>query len=156
MEAIREVGLDWRDAIEELGLYNGKNGSQQSATANSISNISYDQADAITGILLGHTIIFEQIKAILLGMDVDDVGNIVQQGGVSPETSELTLLNANAELLFAVNSETRDIAADSRDILAGMAIHVEEIRDGMVETVVPRIKNIDDNLTKVYKIVEAQ
>ena len=157
LEAIRNVGLEWRDAIEELGLYNGKNGrNQQSASANGISNISYDQADAITGILLGHTIIFEQIKAILLGMEVDDAGNIIQQGGVSPETSELTLLNANAELLFAVNSETRDIAADSRDILAGMAIHVEEIRDGMVDTVVPRIKNIDDNLTKVYKIVEAQ
>lgn len=130
--AIRTSAEGIRDQIEALGLYNGKNGEQQSATANSAQSITYEQADAIEGILLGHTILFEQGK------------------------EELTLLNVKGEQILLLTTEARDIAADSRDILAGMAIHVEEIRDGVVDTIVPRIKNIDTNLTKVYKLVEAQ
>lgn len=69
------------------------------------------------------------------------------------DNANTTFLTIKAEQLSVLATEHRDIAADSRDILAGMAIHVEEIRDGVVDTIVPRIKNIDDNLENVYRIV---
>lgn len=120
------------NALKQIGLLKGTPSSEQSATANGIQQITSDQASAIEGRLTAIQIAQEQM---------------LQQE---------TLMTAKAEQLLYNGNEIRDIAADSRDILAGMAIHVEEIRDGMVETLVPRIKNIDETLTKVKKLVEEQ
>lgn len=130
-QEIMQIGTSIRDAVGELGLNENSN-DKQSATFNSAQNITYEQADAIAGILTAQLIVQEQGKA------------------------DLSLLTASVSQLTPLYMEQRDIAADSRDILAGMAIHVEEIRDGVVDTIVPRIKNIDNNLDKVYKLVEAQ
>lgn len=130
-QEIMQIGTSIRDAVGELGLNENSN-DKQSATFNSAQNITYEQADALVGILTAQLIVQEQGKA------------------------DLSLLTASVSQLTPLYMEQRDIAADSRDILAGMAIHVEEIRDGVVDTIVPRIKNIDNNLDKVYKLVEAQ
>ena len=90
------------------------------------------------------------------GSQFDALYGVTQTNSGLDTAVEISLLTARAENILSVASQSRDIAADSRDILAGMAIHVEEIRDGVVDTIVPRIKNIDDNLNKVYKIVENQ
>lgn len=66
---------------------------QQSASANGISNISYDQADSIVGILLGHTIIFEQIKSILEGVAFDSDSSDLWQDFISPEKPLRTIEN---------------------------------------------------------------
>lgn len=140
LTSIEDAALKMRDGIEQLGLYNGKTTSQ-SATANSLSNISYDQADSIVGIETAQLIELEAIRAIISGYDYSD-----HKGD---DKSILTY-----EGMVATSIEQRDIARDSRDILAGMAIHVEEIRDGVVDTIVPRIKNIDNEITRVRKVVE--
>lgn len=128
-----------KEAQEELNVYKAagivsdpSEKSSQSATANGIKEASYEQASSIVGILTAGQIIWEQQKN---GQNV---------------------LNANILDLTAVNSEHRDIASDSRDILAGMAIHVEEIRDGMVDTLVPKIKSMESALTNIERYVKEQ
>lgn len=130
-EDIIRRGQEDLEFYRDMGLVQSS-GSEPSAQAKSLSNISYDQADTLVGIAFAMQIALEQSRG------------------------ELSILNATTEKINAVSSEYRDIAADSRDILAGMAIHVEEIRDGVVDTIVPRIKNIDDEIVKVRKVVEAQ
>lgn len=139
---------DYRDAglIQSLDKARGQN-----ATFNSAQNITYEQADTLTGIELAKQIILEQILRHMDEWD-DRIGttSIVPQS----EGADNSLLSAKADQLLYIGSEQRDIASDSRDILAGMAIHIEEIRDGVVDTIVPRIKNIDTELTKVRRAVE--
>lgn len=132
LSSIEQTALDMRNGIEQLGLYNGKNGYNQTATGKSMENISYTQADSLVGIATAQQIAQEQSR------------------------DRLDMLNAKADQMYMANIEVRDIAADSRDILAGMAIHVEEIRDGMVDTVVPAIKDMRSELTKVRKALEEQ
>jgi hypothetical protein len=129
---IEETALQMRNGIEQLGLYNGKNGYNQTATGKSMENISYTQADSLVGIATAQQITQEQSR------------------------DRLDMLNAKADQMYITNIEVRDIAADSRDILAGMAIHVEEIRDGVVDTLVPVIKDMRSDLEKVRKLVEEQ
>ena len=124
--------LSNRELIEQLGLYNGKNSEQQSSTFNSAQNITYEQADSIAGSLINQSILTEQ-------------GN-----------QHLTMLNAKAEEIISWTVKNYDIASDSRDILACMAIHVEEIRDGVVDTIVPKIKSIDSEITRMRKVLEEQ
>ena len=67
-EDIANTLLTWREAAKQAGLITESSSSsrqQQSATANSISNISYDQADSLVGIETAQLIVQEQIKAIL-------------------------------------------------------------------------------------------
>ena len=115
---------------KDAGIVADTDSHSQQATMNSINNISYDQADSLIGILTSHTIVQERISQ---GVD---------------------MLNVKFDQALIPITETRDIAADSRDILAGMAIHVEEIRDGVVDTLVPRIKNMDTEITRMRKAVE--
>lgn len=58
---IIEIGSTMMDAVNSV--FGGGSSKKQSATANSISNISYDQANALEGILLNHTILHEQGNA---------------------------------------------------------------------------------------------
>lgn len=128
-EAIKNAGLELRNAVEELGLYNG---TDQTATSKSIQNITYEQADDLVGRITAGQILWEH--------------SLEQQ----------TLLNAKVDQLFGGNEPIRNIAADSRDILAGMAIDLSQIKDGVMDTIVPRIRNIDSEIVKVRKAVEAQ
>ena len=94
--------------------------------------MSYTQADSLIGIATAQQIALEQSR------------------------DRLDMLNVKADQVYMLTIESRDIAADSRQILAGMAIHVEEIRDGMVDTLVPAIKDMRSDLAKVRKLVEEQ
>ena len=132
LNSIEQTGLKIRDGIEQLGLYNGKNGYNQTATGKSLENMSYTQADSLIGIATAQQIALEQSR------------------------DRLDILNVKADQVYMLVIESRDIAADSRQILAGMAIHVEEIRDGMVDTLVPAIKDMRSDLAKVRKLVEEQ
>ena len=118
---------------KEAGIItNPEEKAQQTATGKSIQNISYNQADSLVGIATAQQIALEQSR------------------------DRLDMLNVKADQVYMLAIESRDIAADSRQILAGMAIHVEEIRDGMVDTLVPAIKDMRSDLAKVRKLVEEQ
>lgn len=133
-EGLDTINNSWKaigETLKDLGLDKIDN-SQQTATGKSISNISYTQADSLVGIATAQQIALEQSR------------------------DRLDMLNVKADQVYMVAIESRDIAADSRQILAGMAIHVEEIRDGMVDTLVPAIKDMRSDLAKVRKLVEEQ
>lgn len=128
-----------KEAQSELNIYkeagivsDPSEKSSQSATANGIKDVSYEQASSIVGILTAGQIIWEQQK------------------------NEQTMLNANILDLTRVATEHRDISDDSREILAGMAIHVEEIRDGMVDVLLPKIKSMDSTLSNIERHVKEQ
>ena len=127
-EAKKEI-----NEYKEAGIItNPEEKAQQTATGKSIQNISYNQADSLVGIATAQQIAQEQSR------------------------DRLDMLNVKADQVYMLAIESRDIAADSRQILAGMAIHVEEIRDGVVDTVVPAIKDMRSDLAKVRKLVEEQ
>lgn len=128
--SIVQAGITARNNMVEITGYTGKD--SQTATGKSLDKISYTQADSLVGIATAQQITQEQSR------------------------DRLDMLNAKADQMYMTNIEVRDIAADSRDILAGMAIHVEEIRDGMVDTLVPAIKDMRSDLEKVRKLVEEQ
>lgn len=84
--------------------------SSQNATANGISNISYDQADNLTGIMTSIQIAGEQRNAKL-----DTVG------------AQMTLMNTRVDDIRVSQMQTRDIANDTRDILANSYMELKEI-----------------------------
>jgi hypothetical protein len=128
--SIVQVGITARNNMVEITGYTGKD--SQTATGKSLDKMSYTQADSLVGIATAQQMTQEQSR------------------------DRLDMLNVKADQMYMTNIEVRDIAADSRDILAGMALHVEEIRDGMVDTVVPAIKDMRSELTKVRKALEEQ
>lgn len=115
--------------MEAVG-YNPNRMEQQSATAQGISSISYDQANALEGIMTAQQIALEQGK------------------------EELTMLNAKVDTLVPVWTDTRNIVSDSRDILAGMAMDVSVIKDNVADSLVPAIRAMRDDLTKIRKKVD--
>lgn len=115
--------------MEAVG-YNPNRMEQQSATAQGISSISYDQANALEGIMTAQQIALEQGK------------------------EELTMLNAKIDDLVPVWRDTMNIISDSRDILAGMAMDVSVIKDNVADSLVPAIKNINNEITKIRKKVD--
>ena len=103
---------------------------EQSATAQGASSITYDQANNLEGIATAQQITSEQTK------------------------NEVTMLNAKVDTLVPVWTDTRNIVADSRDILARMAMDVADIKDNVADSLVPAIKNINNEITKIRKKVD--
>lgn len=141
-QRLKELNEEYQDIVKkaqsdineykEAGIIASTDNFNQSATAKSISNISYDQANSLVGI------------------------GISTQAAVEQSRERLDIINTRFDEMFIHMRECYDVAADSRDILAGMAIHVEEIRDGVVDSLVPRIKNMDSELSRIRKLVEEQ
>ena len=122
-DEIEEEGLRERNKTKDALGYEDE-AKQQSATANSIANISYDQADALEGILLNHTILFEQ-------------GNVIREQIVmflqTLQSIHTSGINEVRNLLIEGNS-TRD------NILRSMKLFFENF-DIQVERVITQIKN---------------
>lgn len=141
-QRLRDLNAEYQDIVKkaqsdineykEAGIIASTDNFNQSATAKSMANISYDQANSLVGI------------------------GISTQAAVEQSRERLDIINTRFDEMFIHMRESYDVADDSRDILAGMAIHVEEIRDGVVDTLVPRIKNMDSELSRIRKYVEEQ
>jgi hypothetical protein len=100
--------IEMRNNIAAAVGYSGTD--SQNATANGISNISYDQADNLTGIMTSIQIAGEQRNAKL-----DTVG------------AQMTLMNTRVDDIRVSQMQTRDIANDTRDILANSYVELKEI-----------------------------
>lgn len=122
-DEIKEEGLRKRNETKDALGYEDE-AKQQSATANSIANISYDQADALEGILLNHTILFEQgnVMREQIAMFLQTLQSIHTSG-----------INEVRNLLIEGNN-TRD------NILRSMKLFFENF-DIQVERVITEIKN---------------
>lgn len=137
LEALRKEQEDYMNEKKEeaqmymdLVGYDPTKTEEQSATAQGISSITYDQANNLEGIMTAQQITSEQTK------------------------NEITMLNAKVDTLVPVWTDTRNIVADSRDILARMALDVSDIKDNVADSLVPAIKNINNEITKIRKKVE--
>ena len=104
---MQELKTQTNNLAASLG-YSGTD--SQNATANGISNISYDQADNLTGIMTSIQIAGEQRNAKL-----DTVG------------TQMTLMNTRVDDIRVSQMQTRDIANDTRDILANSYTELKEI-----------------------------
>lgn len=137
LAALREEQTNMlANAKEEAQIYMDAVGydpnttEEQSATAQGASSITYDQANNLEGIATAQQITSEQTK------------------------NEITMLNAKVDTLMPVWTDTRNIVADSRDILAGMAMDVADIKDNVADSLVPTLKAMRDDLTKIRKKVD--
>ena len=111
LDSIETAALAIRDNVENFGWEYQKNKDQQSATYNSAQNITYEQADGIWGTLINHTMLMEQ-------------GN-----------ADRSVLSMKLSDMAAIQERSYNVHMENRDILAGMAIHVEQIRDDVAEIV---------------------
>ena len=107
-DKMQELKTQTNNLASAVG-YDGTS-SSQNATANGISNISYDQADNLTGIMTSIQIAGEQRNAKL-----DTVG------------AQMTLMNTRVDDIRVSQMQTRDIANDTRDILANSYMELKEI-----------------------------
>lgn len=123
------------DRLREMGIVkDADSASQQSATANSIQNISYDQADSLVGIGLNHTILLEQSLA---------------------QSIEQT------EALHAVQLDTHFIAEDMHNVSENVATIVS-IQDSMndhlakIELNTNVLPEMADDILKIRRKVDEQ
>lgn len=126
LEAAKEEAQMYMDAVG----YDPNTTEEQSATAQGASSITYDQANNLEGIATAQQITSEQTK------------------------NEVTMLNAKVDTLVPVWTDTRNIVADSRDILARMAMDVADIKDNVADSLVPTLKAMRDDLNKIRKKVD--
>lgn len=137
LEALRKEQENYmNEKKEEAQMYMDAVGydptktEEQSATARGASSITYDQANNLEGIATAQQITSEQTK------------------------NEVTMLNAKVDTLVPVWTDTRNIVADSRDILARMAMDVADIKDNVADSLVPTLKAMRDDLNKIRKKVD--
>lgn len=123
LDIVQEATAERDKLYDTLGIVNTRD--QQSASANSAMSVTYDQADALTGILLGHTILFEQIFA--------EVGNqSVYMSSIEENTRAIGInvgsINENVRVIVetqnSMNAHLADISANTRVL--------PEVRDELV------------------------
>lgn len=107
-DKMQELKTQTNNLASAVG-YDGTS-SSQNATANGRSNISYDQADNLTGIMTSIQIAGEQRNVKL-----DTVG------------AQMTLMNTRVDDIRVSQIQIKDIANDTRDILANSYMELKEI-----------------------------
>ena len=115
----------WAASMGYTGNGSGS-GSDQTATASMAEKATYDQFDTYLGIATAQQIALEQIK--------DSISGMTGEG--------LTLANMNLEQILSISSAHRDIADESRDILAKSYLELQEANEhlGKIEKSVDRIE----------------
>ncbi len=106
--------------------YTGNRSSDQTATASMAEKATYDQFETYLGIATAQQIALEQMKDKLNG-----IGD-----------GAITLTNNNLEQILSVSTVSRDIADESRDILARSFLELQEANEhlGKIEKSVDRIE----------------
>lgn len=119
VEALRSSGIV--SAIESE-----KKNSDQTTTMSMAEKVTYDQFDTYLGIATAQQIAQEQIK--------DRLDSMTGEG--------FMLMNMNIEQLVSISANHRDIADESRDILAKSYLELQEANEhlGKIEKSVDRIE----------------
>lgn len=120
-EALTDRAMSIRNMMMEATGYTGT--SSQNATANGISNISYDQADNLTGIMTSIQIAGEQRNAKL-----DTIAGHLSIMNVT--TEDIRRLMAEQRALSSINSSaTREIINNSYTPQIQVSFPKEELQD---------------------------
>ena len=125
----------WAASMGYTGNGSGS-GSDQTATASMAEKATYDQFDTYLGIATAQQIALEQIK--------DSISGMTGEG--------LTLTNMNLEQILSISSAHRDIADESRDILAKSYLELQEANEhlGKIEK---SVETINENVSETRKII---
>ena len=122
-DAIVAEALAERETLKNAMGWTGSSTTQQSATAGVFETMSQDTATELNGRFTALQIAGEEIKA----------QNIIQ-------SESLNLLTMKADALLSVGSETRNIADDTRSIIANSYLELQEIRENTGAIVKPIIQ----------------
>jgi len=133
-DEILKQGVDEINRLKEMGIINTTSEYQQTATGNSIQNISYDQADAIEGIMLGHTIILERT-----------LNETVEQTGIMGN------IDAGVQQIGAQVVDIREGVQVMIETQGSMNSHLAQISENT--RVLPEVR---DEIVRVRKLVEQQ
>lgn len=112
---------------------NENNSQSQSATSGSFQTISQDSADELNG----------RFAALQLS------GEEIRMQNES-QTQFLSLLSLRADSLVSIQSEQKDIANESRTIMANSYLELQQIRENTGSIIKP-IKEMNDKLTKIQE-----
>ena len=127
--SILRAAADEIDVLRESGLIKSldeASGKDQTATMSMAEKVTYDQFDTYLGIATAQQIAQEQIK--------DRLDSMTGEG--------FTLMNMNLEQIVVLSTLQRDIADESRDILAKSYLELQEANEhlGKIEKSVDRIE----------------
>ena len=118
------------------GLSLESSSQKQSATSKGVETITQDQAGELTGRMTDLQMTARDIKA----------QNILQ-------TDSINILNIKADALLDMNNNIRDIANETRTILANSYLELVQISENTGAIVTP-IKEMNEKLDKIQKNTE--
>lgn len=132
MDEARQEAQLIKDMTGYTEAYNSRN--EQSATANSARNFSYEQADAIDGRMTATQIAVEQ-------------GNTKKDAILA----QATMLNVTMSDICSISATQSEIADDTRNILANSYLELREANDhlGKIEKAVGNIQTIAEDTKKI-------
>lgn len=105
-------GLAERDALKESMGWETSGSSSQSSTSGGFQTMSEDSADELNGRFTALQMSGEEIKS----------QNVIQ-------TESLNLLTAKSDAILSVNTEVRNIADDTRDLIANSYLELVQISE---------------------------
>nr|DAT59400.1 MAG TPA: tail tape measure protein [Caudoviricetes sp.] len=130
---ISDEGLAERDNLfDSMGL-NSSSSTSQSSTSGGFQSMSQDSADELNGRFSGLQMAGEEIA----------VQNSLQ-------TESLNLLTAKADAILSVNTETRNIADDTRDLIANSYLELVQISENTGNSA-KYLKDIKADIAEVKK-----
>ena len=132
-DAYVQEGMDIRDEITGLTGYTGNSSSSQSATSKGYQAMSQDTGEELNGRFTSLQIAGEEIKT----------QNIAQ-------TQSLNLLTARADAILSMNTETRNIADDTRDLIAQSYLELVQISENTGNSA-KYLKDIKADIAEVKK-----
>jgi hypothetical protein len=137
--SILREAADEIDVLRESGLIaslENATGNDQTTTASFADKVTYDQFDTYLGIATAQQIAQEQIK--------DRLDSMTGEG--------FMLMNMNIEQLVSISANHRDIADESRDILAKSYLELQEANEhlGKIEK---SVDSINTNVNETRKII---
>lgn len=132
-DAYVQEGMDIRDEITGLTGYTGNSSSSQSATSKGYQAMSQDTGEELNGRFTALQIAGEEIKT----------QNIAQ-------TQSLNLLTARADAILSMNTETRNIADDTRNLIAQSYLELVQISENTGNSA-KYLKDIKADIAEVKK-----
>ena len=122
-----DKGLALRPILSEITGYNGNGNKEQSASANGVSSITFEQATSIIGLTTAGNISRDQIKDLLASI----MSNIASMSVLYSSTNTIVVEIKN--LMITNNSYLEDILKCSKSIYRDFAIKIDDINKNLKE-----------------------
>nr|DAX44842.1 MAG TPA: tail tape measure protein [Caudoviricetes sp.] len=125
-DEIAALGLKKRSELEQAGIIRRKD-SEQNASANGVSNITYEQANNIVALTTAGNISRDQIKDLVNSM----IANVSAMATLSSSTNSAVLEIRN--LMIYNNSYLEDILKCTKSIYADFSKKIDDVNKNLKE-----------------------